>query len=376
MSISAQACMFRVPSSLWAWCYILWSGVILVVDAGLWVPWDSLLARNLFRPSLFLIYLRLDKWVLARKATNKFTDWASFTRKVDPKVSSNVPICAMLSGWCLDVLVIQTSPGYTQIIVTINLKPIFSETDPQLLVEPLFCRGAGVIAPSPQFFLLWAHLIWGLLALCCFCCSEDMMSSCHPQPPLLPWLKQWLGTEWTGIRVNQRNGLDYARYPGQLECYREENILTTAVGLPGHPPGGQGVRDAFWQEHGASFIQHDFVWGFLLCFNCERRNSQGRMTHSHAGGKAMTQRWSWLAVQLQTYITGQWWGWRGSQHALLATNPDKRCSDFFLASFSTFSAKDCPICSPASIWLNLLWTQVTRLSPGIAGKASTSAFKW
>lgn len=157
-------------------------------------------------------------------------------------------------------------------------------------------------------------------------------------------------------------------------CYREEKILTTAVGLPGHPPGGQGVCDGFWQEHYASFTQHNFVWGFLLCFNCERRNSQGGMTHSRAGGKAMTQRWSWLAVQLQPYITEQWWGWRGSQDTLLTSNPDKRCSDFSLASFSTFSAKNCPICSPTSIWLILLSTQVTRLSLGTAGKASTSAF--
>lgn len=230
---------------------------------------------------------------------------------MDCKTASNAPICATLSGWCLDVLVIQTSPGY--IPISINLKPIFSDTDPQLLVEPLLCRAAGVIAPSPQLFLLWAHLIWSLLTLCCFCCSEDMMSCCHPQPSLLPWLKQWLGTEWTGIWVNERNELDYARCPGQLECYWEEKILTTAVGLSGHSPGGQGVCDGFWQEHRASFTQHNFVWGFLLCFNSEKRNGQGGMTHSRAGGKAMTQRWSWLAVQLQPYITGQWWGWRASQ---------------------------------------------------------------
>lgn len=147
------------------------------------------------------------------------------------------------------------------------------------------------------------------------------------------------------------------------------------MGLPGHPPGGQGVRDGFWQEHHASLTQHSFVWGFLLCFNCERRNSQAGMTHSRAGGKAMTQRWSWLAVQLQPYITGQCWGWRGSQHTLLTSNPDKRCSDF-LASFSIPSAKNCPICSPASIWFNLLQIQVTRFSPKIVGEASTPACRW
>lgn len=36
---------------------------------------------------------------------------------------------------------------------------------------------------------------------------------------------------------------------------------------------------------------------FCCAFNCERRNSQGGMTHSHAGGMAMTQRWSRPAVQ-------------------------------------------------------------------------------
>ena len=32
---------------------------------------------------------------------------------------------------------------------------------------------------------------------------------------------------------------------------------------------------------------------------------------------------------------GQWWGWRGSQHALLTSNPDKGCSDFLSVPFST-----------------------------------------
>lgn len=65
-------------------------------------------------------------------------------------------------------------------------------TDPQLLVEPFLCRAAGVIAPSPQFFLLWAHLIWSLLTLCCFCCSEDMMSSISPSHPCSPgWSSVW-----------------------------------------------------------------------------------------------------------------------------------------------------------------------------------------
>lgn len=49
----------------------------------------------------------------------------------------------------------------------------------------------------------------------------------------------------------------------------------------------------------------------------------------------------------------------------------KGCSDFFLA-YSL--PKKCPTCSPASIWLNLPLTRVTRLSHRIAGKGSTSAF--
>lgn len=156
---------------------------------------------------------------------------------------------------------------------------------------------------------------------------------------------------------------------------REGKIFTTAAGL-------------------ASLRKAVSVWWFLIkapCFLywthfCLGFSAVLRLWEEEQP-QGMTQTGQWLTVELAHRPAAAWQhragGWmqaaarlEGSQHALLTSNPNKGCSDFFLAAFNTFSAKKCPKCLPASIWLILPSTWVIRLSLGIAGKGSIPAFMW